>query len=761
MKKKIKLLPYVFVVAIMTITFPCSKTMAAYFVQDHLIQVITGTENDEEVAVDLGTVESWYLSNPEGRNVTLIQPEAGFRIGYFAKNNWNDLRMAMFSHKRIYADKTMGIPNCYIAYFVTNSTGKPDVHYERQLTTFESAFNMVAGCYTMLEGKDGKRNVVSIPSPKTSPKSYYFNMNFIGKTLGSLGGLLDQGAGEISVEAFNNPNSCYYVDAYLYKFEGKKIPDPSNPLKTTWEAGFIEGKHTPYIAMLRFYEDGSVVLNPFVTLTLTIEGQGTVGVIPWYDPNDLKILPKIDADGNVILFDVMECAKKDTVITLMKDIDVQLKANAAMDWRFIEWGWYQEDQNNPVTIKMNNDKEISAVFKETGKCWGDFDNDDDVDGRDLAHYEDCENSIKDLDVSKFAGSFGKAECLEKPPLIIIDPNIVKVTIDGQGTVEQYPACCDTVELKAHPYSGWIFDHWDNDPNDTDDTTIVKPDGNKAVKVKATFTMLPYQLTSRVIGNGSLEPSSGTYTDTTRVTLKATPDAGYQLQSWKGTDHDGIKNTTNTVTVDRDREVTVTFISIYDIDTDEDRVPDIEEKGPKGDNPNYDGNGDGIADCLQPNVASLHIGNGQYYITLASPSLIQIPEMIPIDLSDLGDVPNPPSDVILWGLFELNFSLSSLNTDGSTTVTIYLPPEITSDTYYKYGPTPDDPDNPHWYAFLYDGQTGAKIQGNIITLYFIDGERGDDDLVADGNIIDIGGPALTTKSHSSGNGSGGCFIDSLK
>ena len=40
-----------------------------------------------------------------------------------------------------------------------------------------------------------------------------------------------------------------------------------------------------------------------------------------------------------------------------------------------------------------------------------------------------------------------------------------------------------------------------------------------------------------------------------------------------------------------------------------------------------------------------------------------------------------------------------------------------------------PDNitPHWYEFMYDNQTGAIINGNTITLHFVDGLRGDDSI----------------------------------
>ena len=77
------------------------------------------------------------------------------------------------------------------------------------------------------------------------------------------------------------------------------------------------------------------------------------------------------------------------------------------------------------------------------------------------------------------------------------------------------------------------------------------------------------------------------------------------------------------------------------------------------------------------------------------------------------------------------------------MTLHLPtggPAVT--TYYKYGPTLSDP-NPHWYEF--DGLTGALINPNSITLGFIDGQRGDNDLLANGTIVDPSGPGISTFS----------------
>jgi surface-anchored protein len=73
--------------------------------------------------------------------------------------------------------------------------------------------------------------------------------------------------------------------------------------------------------------------------------------------------------------------------------------------------------------------------------------------------------------------------------------------------------------------------------------------------------------------------------------------------------------------------------------------------------------------------------------------------------------------------------------------------MTPDTYYKYGQTPTDP-NDHWYEFLYDGQTGAEIDGNIITLHLTDALKGDDVLIQDSKAIDLGGPAFTLAAEDS-------------
>jgi hypothetical protein len=198
--------------------------------------------------------------------------------------------------------------------------------------------------------------------------------------------------------------------------------------------------------------------------------------------------------------------------------------------------------------------------------------------------------------------------------------------------------------------------------------------------------------------------------------------------------------------------------IPETDSDSDGILDCEEQGPNGDDPNYDGNGDGTADNQQANVTSLHTYDNQDYVTLESPAGTTISNCQATDNPSASDAPS--GEEFPYGFFE--FTINGINAGDAIDVKLYLPAGATTDTYYKYGPTLYDATD-HWYEFLYDGQTGAEINGNVITLHFIDRMRGDDDLTANGIVIDVGGPGVSVSTGggggvtSGGGGGGGCFI----
>ena len=192
------------------------------------------------------------------------------------------------------------------------------------------------------------------------------------------------------------------------------------------------------------------------------------------------------------------------------------------------------------------------------------------------------------------------------------------------------------------------------------------------------------------------------------------------------------------------------------DNDNDGVADEEEQGPNGDDSNYDGNNDGIADSSQEYVASFHTYDNQSYLTLESPVGTSISNCKAADNPSATD--SPSGIEFTNGFFE--FTITGVGNSGETTVILYFPGGTSFNTYYKYGPTPSD-DVDHWYEFLDDGQTGAEINGDVITLHLVDGIRGDDDLTATGIVTDIGGPAVSLNpggGAGGSGGSGGCFFD---
>lgn len=182
----------------------------------------------------------------------------------------------------------------------------------------------------------------------------------------------------------------------------------------------------------------------------------------------------------------------------------------------------------------------------------------------------------------------------------------------------------------------------------------------------------------------------------------------------------------------------------------------------------DGNLDGIADVLQDNVASLPDAFGRY-VTLEADSGIDLVGVQAIDSLAPESTPRLASGTLDFRNRFFSFQLENVPVGGTATVTLYLPEGQTATHYFKFGRLPSDVITrvpglialpPHWYSFDYNGDTGAEIQGNRITLHFRDGGRGDDDLTADGRIVDPGGPAIASASGgSSGGGGGGCSLSS--
>ncbi|MGV8827562.1 MAG: T9SS type A sorting domain-containing protein [Breznakibacter sp.] len=176
---------------------------------------------------------------------------------------------------------------------------------------------------------------------------------------------------------------------------------------------------------------------------------------------------------------------------------------------------------------------------------------------------------------------------------------------------------------------------------------------------------------------------------------------------------------------------------YNLDEDKDGIIDTREKGTDGNDNNFDGNNDRVPDYLQANVASFHTYDGEKYVTLAIPEGLELSQVMATSNPSPADTPADAE--FPWGFFD--FSIDGLELGETVTVSLTLHDAATTNTYYKYGMTPDNI-APHWYEFMYDNQTGAIINGNTTTLHFVDGLRGDEDITVNGSIKEPGGPAKT-------------------
>lgn len=185
--------------------------------------------------------------------------------------------------------------------------------------------------------------------------------------------------------------------------------------------------------------------------------------------------------------------------------------------------------------------------------------------------------------------------------------------------------------------------------------------------------------------------------------------------------------------------------------DRDGIPDAIEAATSN---SGDANRDGIADATQDNVASLKDINGDYVAlesdigTRLNTVLVErnpAPESSPTTI-DGSPITFP------HGFF--SFFIEDVAVGGDTTVTLRLPESQPANAYLKYNPVTGN-----WSTFRYDpaSGTGAEIVGNRVILHFVDGGRGDADLLKNGRIIDPGAPAVIPGLGDISSGGGGCTV----
>ena len=143
--------------------------------------------------------------------------------------------------------------------------------------------------------------------------------------------------------------------------------------------------------------------------------------------------------------------------------------------------------------------------------------------------------------------------------VVNDPNGNGSIDPNSGLYNQF----SEVALTAAPDAAFKVKAWTG----TDDDSSIGLNNIVTITAAKTVTIefeprIVYQLTTLVVNGigGSIDPNSGPQYEGDVVPLTATPDIGYQVKAWTGTDDNNSVDPNNYVTMDSDKTVTVEFVT---------------------------------------------------------------------------------------------------------------------------------------------------------------------------------------------------------
>ncbi len=257
---------------------------------------------------------------------------------------------------------------------------------------------------------------------------------------------------------------------------------------------------------------------------------------------------------------------------------VNVTAVADVGWSFSHWTGDLTGSNNPETIKMTSDKNITAHFTQDQYTLT-----INIDGNGTVTKDPNQTTyiygtlVNLTAVADPGWTFdhwsGDLNGSNNPEIINMtsDKNVtthftedrytLTISINGNGTVAKDPnqenyTYGTLVELTAVPDSGWNFSHWSGDLSGSENPATINMTSNKTVT--AHFTESEYTLKIDIIGSGSVkkEPDQNTYLPGTIVTLTATADSGWMFSHWIG-DLSGSENPIQ-ITMTSNKKVTAHF-----------------------------------------------------------------------------------------------------------------------------------------------------------------------------------------------------------
>jgi len=193
--------------------------------------------------------------------------------------------------------------------------------------------------------------------------------------------------------------------------------------------------------------------------------------------------------------------------------EVMITASPDEDWEFVEWTGDVNGTDSTISITMDANKSVTAVFQE-----------------EVIEYELTINSEGEGEVTTI-------------------PTEKTLTFEKK----------EIVTLKATPADGWKFVEWMGDVTGTDAMIDITVDSDKNITAHFKENIVEYDLTINIEGEGTIEPSNGTHTykEAEVVTIKATLAESSEYIEWRG-DVTRDQEEEIMITMDEDKEITVVF-----------------------------------------------------------------------------------------------------------------------------------------------------------------------------------------------------------
>jgi len=261
---------------------------------------------------------------------------------------------------------------------------------------------------------------------------------------------------------------------------------------------------------------------------------------------------------------------------------VELTAVPIPGWSFSHWEGDLTGIQNPATITIDAEKNVTAVFTQdqytlTINIIGNGTVTKNPNQTVYTYGTEVELYAVADEGWTFLHWLGDITGNTTPTTITMNKNktvtavftqnqyTLNITIIGNGTVTKNPdytvyAHGEIVTLTAIPDLGWEFSGWSGDIIGLESPVNITMNSSKTVI--ATFTQINYTLTINIEGEGNVTiiPDQETYTYGENVTLTAIPDLGWSFESWSG---DAFGNETSIViTMDGNKSVTAIFTQNY-------------------------------------------------------------------------------------------------------------------------------------------------------------------------------------------------------